>query len=310
MKLTDVINTEYENCSPVSILKNYSENDSAIFEKLRDEYETFLSKYAFKGYELPCYLTWRQSLHSHFSKDPWTSAHITQLSILLKDYEEENYFEYTGYFFSKIIDIHFENQKKMMKNVSQEYTIVTNHLERNIASLCTENQANVIVDGNVGYHFCLGMKGGIVILKGNAGDYACDGMRNGIVRITGNTESRAGYYLKEGKIIIEGNTEYCTGEYAQGGVIHILGNTSHNCGLRLDGGTILVEGNCGEQLGDCMKNGTITVNGKTEKNAGFLMKGGTINLNQDKETIILADQTENTGRIFAQGKQIFPSEDE
>ncbi len=303
MKLTDIVDEEYKTIDSHTIKKNSVEDNPIIFEKLRKEYESFLL-HAQKARidELEREEHVQRFLPQLFAKYPWTSKDITELSLVLKDYEHHEEFKYSGYFLSYLI-----NHSHLL-NPKEKYLIVTKHLETKINALCYKNKSSVTIDGDSGNYLCWQMICGTVIVNGNAEEYACEKMKNGTVTITGNTTYGAGYHLKGGKLIIKGNANFDVGLRAEGGKILVNGNVGDECGYDFRNGMIHVKGNCGKDLGKRMRSGTIRVDGSTKKSVGNFMEGGTIYLLQDEKEIQLGTPFGNKGKIYSRKKQIFPKE--
>ncbi len=301
MKLTDLIDKEYETIDSSTIKRNVLENNPNTFGKLVKEYESFLL-YAQRTTisELECKI--EKTLPKFFRKHPWTSRNITELSLILKNYEVDAEFVHSGYFLSYLINhLHLVNSE-------EKYLIVTKHLNKKINALCKYNESDVTIDGNAGDFLCKEMISGTVVLQGDAETFACDYMSGGIVTITGNTKNLPGSYLKGGKIKILKNAGYGAGAFSEGGKILIYGNAESECGYEMIKGIIEVKGNCGDDLGRLMKGGTIRAHGTTGENVGDCMEGGIIYLLQNKKKKQLGIPSGNNGRIYVQGKQIFPSE--
>ena len=125
-------------------------------------------------------------------------------------------------------EINKEIEKEETASKKTQYLLIFSHLETPLDFLCTKNEANIRIIGNVGSFLGDEMKSGNVLVEGNAedyvgcfmqggelsvqkaGEYICENMTGGIVGA--NEIERVSYFLHKGELHIE-----------QGDLIKMLG---------------------------------------------------------------------------------------
>jgi len=127
------------------------------------------------------------------------SDSITDFSLLLGEYENNEYFEwlFTGFYLSALIN----------KSKEQDFKIITNHLTKTISWIGYENVKNIDVNGNVGYGVGWYMEEGKITVNGNAGNLVGNGMKGGEIHLNGDYESLSrnifgGNIYHKGKLIV------------------------------------------------------------------------------------------------------------
>jgi len=123
---------------------------------------------------------------------------------------------------------------------------------------------NMIVQGDAGAYFGIGMKSGVLTAEGNVGLYAACEMRNGLLTINGDAGDFLGAALPGNK------------QGMKGGIVIVKGNVGQRAGDHMRRGTMLIEGNAGDYCGSRMVAGTIAVMGSTGRFLGYAMQRGTI----------------------------------
>jgi formylmethanofuran dehydrogenase subunit C len=132
----------------------------------------------------------------------------------------------------------------------------------------TQQNGEIIVQGDVGMHLGEEMRGGKITVHGNVGSWAGMMMKGGMIEIHGDAGSYLGapyrgstVGMHGGKIIVTGNAGHEAGASMKNGIIKIYGNAGQFTGLRMHGGTVFVQGDCDERVGACMSEGKIVVGG-------------------------------------------------
>ncbi len=276
MKLSKLVETEYENISSEHIQILQCSNKNTIEELMRLWKETvdetlLLIKTNHPRYEhLSSYNSFIERLQ--FSKPNYTAEDITGFCFAV-DEKEKDYLSYVGSFLSALINYHAE-----INPSEKEYQIILDHLDYTFDYLCYNNTANVRVIAEAGSFFCFQMTSGTVIAERKVGRRS---------QITGGTG-----FLYGGKLILNGDV---TGDI----------------GSLMSGGEIIVNGNVYKgDIGSDMMGGEIIVNGD------FLPKGGTGEVGErmiDGKIHIFGKgwtlaPNIHEGTVYRQGKQIFPKE--
>ena len=104
------------------------------------------------------------------------------------------------------------------------------------------DQANFVVDNNVGWGLGDNMYAGTVTVHGNAGAIAGVAIRGAEIVVHGNVGSRAGQVMKEGTLCCVGNANFMAGYMMYGGRIIILGDSGERVGEDMSAGEIYVGG--------------------------------------------------------------------
>ncbi|BCG64842.1 MAG: formylmethanofuran dehydrogenase subunit C [Methyloprofundus sp.] len=123
---------------------------------------------------------------------------------------------------------------------------------------------SMVVHGDAGAYFGIGMKSGKLTMEGDVGLYAACEMKNGLLTINGNAGDFLGAALpgnkqgmKGGTVLVKGNVGQRAGDHMRRGTMLIEGDAGDYCGARMIAGTIAVMGNTGQFLGYAMQRGTL-----------------------------------------------------
>ncbi len=283
MKLTDVIEKEYENVNPEIVLKPKSEINLFEITKILFDHSSFHQMNSSENSEMK---EWENCI------ELLTPKIITEISVLLGAYSEvEEMFgikNYIGPFLSRLVNTHHR-----ITGDNDEYVIITEHMP-NVSLLCWYNSANVCIQGNAGLNCCRNMEGGSVRILGNCGEKLGEEMTKGAIFVDGSCDLYTGANMINGSILINGNC----GSYA---------------GCNMNGGNLTIKGNADPYLGWRMKGGRIDISGTVHKEKGhnrddlpsFRMSGGEIHLHGDYEEDSLPICTLK-GRIYHKEKCITP----
>jgi len=133
------------------------------------------------------------------------------------------------------------------------------------------NDGSMMVQGEAGAYFGMGMKSGELTAEGNVGLYAACEMKNGLLTINGNAGDFLGAALPGNK------------QGMKGGTVIVKGNVGQRAGDHMRRGTMLIEGNAGDYCGSRMVAGTIAVMGQTGRFLGYAMQRGTLLLWQQPQ---------------------------
>jgi glutamate synthase domain-containing protein 2 len=104
------------------------------------------------------------------------------------------------------------------------------------------DQADFVVDNNVGWGLGDNMYTGSVVVRGNAGAIAGVAIRGAELVVHGNMGSRAGQVMKAGTLCCVGNANFMAGYMMYGGRIIILGDSGERVGEDMTGGEIFIAG--------------------------------------------------------------------
>ncbi len=125
---------------------------------------------------------------------------VDNFSIALAEFQDEKEFRAkAGLFLSALIN----------NGLDGEYVIHVAHLSVMLSCLCSENEKNVTIHGNIGPWLGCGTKSGLITVNGSVGDFIGIHMQGGQIIINGNAEAiiggGLGYYMFRGEIHINGN---------------------------------------------------------------------------------------------------------
>ena len=114
------------------------------------------------------------------------------------------------------------------------------------------DEADFVVENNVGWGLGDNMYTGSVVVRGNAGAIAGVAIRGAELVVHGNMGSRAGQVMKSGTLCCVGNANFMAGYMMYGGRILILGNSGERVGEDMTGGEIFVGGEVQDLGSDAM----------------------------------------------------------
>ncbi len=143
----------------------------------------------------------------------YTVKDVFDFSVMLKKYEKQKGFSFTGLFLSALIN----NSEK------NDFKIITSHLYNKIDLVGFFNKKNLTVIGDVGQKAAWSMKGGEIVITGNTGTHTGMGMKAGKLMVEGSTDYSAGAGMQGGKLIINGSSGDYVGLISRGGEIYIYG---------------------------------------------------------------------------------------
>ena len=127
-----------------------------------------------------------------------------------------------------------------------------------------DTQAEVQIQGHVGY-YCAGMnKQGRVTIEGNAGTGVAENMMSGLVRVKGNASQSSGASGHGGLLVIEGNAAARCGISLKGLDIVVQGSVGHLSGFMAQQGCLIICGDAGHALGDSLYEARIFLKGRVE----------------------------------------------
>ena len=123
-------------------------------------------------------------------------------------------------------------------------------------------EAEVEIEGHVGY-YCAGMnKRATVRVHGNAGPGVAENMMSGSVFVDGNASQSAGATAHGGLLVVRGDAAARCGISMKGADIVVRGSVGHVSGFMAQTGRLVVCGDAGEALGDSIYEARIYVRGK------------------------------------------------
>ncbi len=127
-----------------------------------------------------------------------SSDDIRNFSIVLKKYEKQELFWWSGIFISALIEI----------SPNKNFEILTKHFDSDMWYLGYKNKKNITITGNVGAFVADEMQAGILVVKGNAGQFTGFGMSGGEIHVSGKIEqieqTCRGKIYQGGKLIYNG----------------------------------------------------------------------------------------------------------
>lgn len=132
------------------------------------------------------------------------------------------------------------------------------------------------VEGDVGDHLGMQLRGGEICVTGNAGAFAACEMRKGRVTVRGGVGDHAGAPLpgnkkgmSGGMLVVHGDAGERLGDQLRRGQILIGGNAGAYAVSRMIAGTVLVLGSVGPHCGHGMRRGTLIVRQRPDLPATF-----------------------------------------
>ncbi len=230
MKLTTILNSEYEKVEEKVDKKIFKNKSKKMYELIKLAQDWFFEAHSAPNYRLMHYYVIKKIKEISFTSDD-----ITELCFYAQDFKKYDSYqhkptrvtfdydsneEYIGLFLSALIFIDQEHSKK-----AKEYHLVTSEFEMNLHFIGMKNKRSTIsVQGDVGDYLGKEMEGGKIIVQGNAERYVGDQMTNGEIYIQGNAGSLMGDCMTDGNIIIEKNAGDAIGNGMSGGKIWINGD--------------------------------------------------------------------------------------
>ena len=122
-------------------------------------------------------------------------------------------------------------------------------------------EAEVEVEGHVGY-YCAGMnKRATVRVRGNAGPGVAENMMSGLVLVEGNASQSAGASGRGGLLVIQGDASSRCGISMKGIDVVVGGSIGHMGAFMAQTGRLVVGGDAGDALGDSIYEARLYVRG-------------------------------------------------
>ena len=123
---------------------------------------------------------------------------------------------------------------------------------------------DVTIDGHTGY-YCAGMnQQANVVVNGNVGPGVAENMMSGTVRVKGSASQYAGATGHGGLLVIEGNASSRCGISMKGTDIVVKGSVGHMSAFMAQAGCLVICGDAGDALGDSAYEAHIYVKGKVK----------------------------------------------
>jgi len=139
---------------------------------------------------------------------------------------------------------------------------VTNPNGAHSIAVGLDSEAEVEIDGHVGY-YCAGMnKLATVRVRGNCGPGVAENVMSGKVVVDGDASQAAGASGRGGLLVIRGSASARCGISLKGMDIVVHGSIGHAGAFMAQRGTVLVGGDAGEDLGDSIYEARLYVRGK------------------------------------------------
>ncbi len=270
MKLTDIVQTEYETIENKEIKTPKKAGVNRNVSRLLHCIKTYLSSDTTYSNTLL-----NGSGEKRFIKEiqriDYTAQDITTLCFALETLTDHRLFSSSGWVISALVNEHYSRTKQ-----KESYTLMFEHIPPLDAICYRLDGASVDIFGGVNDLFAKKMIKGTINLHGSAKDEACSYMMGGSVTIEGSIKDSGCKNMINGNVHIKGCAKSFLGEDMLQGTIFVDGNTENYCGRRMDNGYILVRGNTGDYLGRSMKRGVIVVCGNAGPFAGSNMLSGTL----------------------------------
>ena len=132
---------------------------------------------------------------------------------------------------------------------------------RHALAVGLDGEAEVDIDGHVGY-YCAGMnKHATVRVHGNAGVGLAENIMSGTVIVDGNSSQSAAATGRGGLVIIHGNASARCGISMKGVDIVVHGSVGHMSAFMAQKGALVVCGDAGDALGDSIYEAHLYVRG-------------------------------------------------
>ncbi|MFI5123584.1 MAG: hypothetical protein ACHQJ5_11885 [Vicinamibacteria bacterium] len=139
---------------------------------------------------------------------------------------------------------------------------VTNPDGAHAIAVGLDSEAEIEIDGHVGY-YCAGMnKLATVRVRGNCGTGVAENMMSGRVVVDGDASQSAAASGRGGLLVIRGSASARCGISLKGTEIVVHGSIGHAGAFMAQRGTLVVCGNAGEDLGDSIYETRVYVRGE------------------------------------------------
>lgn len=125
-------------------------------------------------------------------------------------------------------------------------------------------EADIEIDGHVGYYVAGMNKHARVTVSGNAGPGAAENMMSGLVRIRGFASTSAGASARGGCLVIEGDASLRCGISLKGADIVVGGSVGSFSAFMAQAGRMVICGSAGDALGDSLYEAVIYVRGEVK----------------------------------------------
>lgn len=149
-------------------------------------------------------------------------------------------------------------------DTNETHWIVENPMGRHALAAGLDAPVLVQIKGNAGY-YCAGMnQQATVVVEGNVGVGVAENMMSGAVHVKGDASQSAGATAHGGLLIIDGNASARCGISMKGVDIVVKGDIGPMSAFMAQSGRLVVLGDAGEALGDSIYEARIYVRGKVK----------------------------------------------
>lgn len=122
--------------------------------------------------------------------------------------------------------------------------------------------ADITIDGHVGYYCAAMNQHANIVVRGNAGPGLAENMMSGKVMVQGDASQYCGATAHGGLLVIHGNAAARCGISMKGVDIVVGGDIGHMSAFMAQSGRLVVCGDAGDALGDSIYEARIYVRGK------------------------------------------------
>jgi glutamate synthase domain-containing protein 3 len=147
---------------------------------------------------------------------------------------------------------------------SGERIVVTNPDGAHSIACGMNVEADIDIQGHVGYYVAGMNKHARVTVHGNAGPGAAENMMSGVVRIEGFASTSAGASARGGCLVIEGDAALRCGISLKGADIVVGGSVGSFAAFMAQAGRMVICGDAGDALGDSLYEAVIYVRGEVK----------------------------------------------
>lgn len=139
---------------------------------------------------------------------------------------------------------------------------ITNPRGAHAVAAGVDAEAEITVEGHVGYYAAGMNKRASITITGNAGVGVAENMMSGRVHVQGNASQSAGATAHGGLLVIDGDAAARCGISMKGVDIVVGGSIGHMSAFMAQAGRLVVRGDAGDALGDSIYEARLYVRGE------------------------------------------------
>ncbi|GBQ30781.1 protein glxC [Gluconacetobacter azotocaptans] len=151
---------------------------------------------------------------------------------------------------------------RILQNEHEGFYEIRNSSGQHALAVGLTAPLSVTIDGHAGYYAAGMNQNARIIINGNVGQGVAENMMSGSVHVKGCASSSAGATAQGGLLVIDGDAGARCGISLKGANIVVRGSVGHMSAFMAQSGNLVICGDAGDALGDSLYETRIFVKGK------------------------------------------------